>query len=361
MCRKVLGTVVTLLLLLVLLTGCNAAIDTMPGDEDQEDTKRILFVTDGISAESPSLVWTTLQKWVEQYGYQITLAEVHEQADKASATLNQASEGLFDIIIMDRLAGGLASEWVLRNAGYYPDVQYLCLDAAQPVETSFDNVTRVIWEDAEAYYYFGMMAAYNSRSDVVAFFGSETGVRPEMDFLAFYAGAAAANESITALYYPLENDPAKIAVETAVGNALSAGSDVFCIQDPTVAAIAAADLEKRYSRAYILQKGDIAALDESAAKRVLAAFSFWMEGSLGKVFRECLSGRMQSGDLILGWEEGALTVVNGEAYPGLMNEELQLELNMLKNSMKIDSPETLPDPAMTQAERQEKISAAGTK
>ncbi len=360
MCRKVRRTAV-MLLLVVLLTGCNVAIDTTPGGEEQEDTKRILFVTDDIGAEHSSLVWTTLQKWVEQYDYQITLAEVHEQADKASATLNQASEGLFDIIIMDRLTGELASEWVLRNAGYYPEVQYLCLDAAQPAEESFDNVTRVIWEDAEAYYYFGMMAAYNSRSGVVAFLGSETGERSEMDFLAFYAGAAVANESITALYYPLENDPVKTAVEMAVGNALTAGSDVFCIQDPAAAAVSAAELEKRYSRAYILQKGDIAALNEIAAKRVLASFSFQTEDCLGKIFRECLGGRMKSGDQLLDWKEGALTVVNGEAYPGLMNEDRQLELNILKNSIKIDSPETLPDPAMTQTERQEKIAAAGTK
>ncbi len=349
-----------LVILVLFLTSCARNTTSLPGADTTKTDKRALFVTDTIDSESSDYVWEILQKCAERYSYQLTLAEVQGQADKASATLNQASEGLYDIVIIDRLASEMAAEWVLRNAGYYPEVRYLCLDVAQEEETSFPNVTCVIWEDAAAYYYYGAMAALNCGENTVAFLAAEVGERAEMDFLAFYAGVTDVDNAVRALYYTLGSKPEAINIKTVVNSALDAGADVICLQRSAIADAVAEELMAREEQIHLLLAEPALSMEaEYTTENVLSHFSFHTDTLLEELFRDCFGGRLKSGDCSMAWLNGALAVETGSAYPGALTEEEQEVLRVVKRNARKNEISTLPDPAWTQEERQEKIQTAG--
>lgn len=351
--------IAVLAILILLVTGCADAVDVVPGEEMKREEKHVLFVTDSVNAERSEFVWEILQNCTERYSCQLTLAEVQAQTDKTSATLNQASEGLYDIVVIDCLASELASEWVLRNAGYYPDVQYVCLDVAQKTGRDLSNVTCVVWDDAAAYYYCGAVAALNAENSTVAFLAAESGSRAEMDFLAFYAGAQAVNNSIRALYYPMSKVSGAADAVMILDDAIEEKASVVCLQSGAFANTVTEILSEKAADTYIVfAQTALSKKTEYRDENVLVNFSFQSDMLLRELLEKCLAGYLKTGDTSMNWFNGALTMENGAAYPGIMDEEQRDMLRTVRRTARKDEIPFMPDPAWTQEERQERIQNA---
>lgn len=355
---KALG-IAALIILLLLTVGCTGNASDVSGSVETAETKHVLFVTDSVDTVSADYVWSILQSCAKRYSYRLTLAEVQGQADKTSATLNQASEGLYDIVVIDCLASELASEWVLRNAGYYPEVRYLCLDVAQKTDCRFSNVTCVLWDDAAAYYYCGAVAALNCTDDTIAFFAAESGNRAEMDFLAFYAGAEAVDRSVRALYYSMGKASEVAEVKAMAEDAVAKNASVVCLQSGVFSDAAAKTFAQTDTDIYLI--GAQTALSEKAEypnDGVLVRFAFHSDMLLKELFEQCFGGQLKSGDNSMNWFNGALTMENGGAYPGIMGEEQRDLLRTVRRIARKDEIPFMPDPSWTMEERQERIQTA---
>ncbi len=355
--KKVL--LIVFLIAAMLLSGCSRRVIDQPENDTSGDGKQILFVTDSIADEGATFAWSVLTECAQNYHAQVTLAEVQKQVDKASATLNQASEGLYDIVILDDLAGDTATDWVLRNAGYYPDVHYVCLNAQNVPEPAFDNVTCVLWDDAALYSYFGALAALGSNSKTLAFFCREGSAGAELDFLAFYAGAAAVDTGIRAQYILLGSEPLKENVEAAIGNAVSSGVDVFCFRDNAAAQDALSVMKDLQINGAVLI-GAEAGVQELVpeGETLLADFSFDVKEVITNLFARCCRGDLSSEAILVNWGSSAVQFSRGRAYSSLLSAEERTMAQELYRKAKTGRLTALPDGALSPEERQELIQLA---
>lgn len=317
-----LAAVLFIFVQMMLLPGCGTVGTQQTQQQEEQAGYRILFVTDDIDAGFSSLAWELLRQEAELDGVQVTLLEVQGQADKASAALNQASEGLYDTVVLDRLAGETATEWVSRNAGYYPSVHYLCLDVALGESTNFDNVTYAEWDDTDLYYLFGVIAALNSGTGTVAFLGGENDVRSDNRYTAFCDGVSSQRSDVQALYYSLGAEPADDDTAMAAQQALQAGSDVLCTQIGAHVTAIDSVLHDSEKEVDLLVGGAEPAQIASFGGDVqlLASFSFKTWAVLQRLMEQCCEQRMPHGVYALNWENGSLTLQRTARYPGSLNE-----------------------------------------
>lgn len=313
-------------LLAMGLAGCSSASRT-PADEEETHQRRLLFVTDDIEEAFSAQAWQLLQTAAQKSGVQVTLLEVQGQADKASAALNQASEGLYDLVVLGRLSGETADDWVRRSAGYYPNVRYLCLDTAfsQPLEV--ENVTWLRWDDLAVYYLYGSLAALRSQSGTLAYFGAESGLRSERRFLAFYEGARRMNDQVRALYTTLGGAPSAQEAGAAVQNILQEDADVLCVQSADTAVLVQQLLGQQDPPPAALQENILAGgtLDNGETLAFsappLLGFVFDTQTILETVFADACADTLAAGGRVLSLQSDDLTLQPGPEDAGLDQED----------------------------------------
>lgn len=333
--KRFLARIVALCCVFAGLTGCTVSETTLPPQTEDSQVQRILFVTDDVNVDTSLRAWELLQQEASQHNTQVTLMEVQSQKDKTSAALNQASEGLYEIIILDRLADEAAVEWVGRNAGYYPDVQYLCLDVAPGQKNSFSNVTYAVLDDTGLYYLYGTIAAMNSVQGELAFLGGENGARSEIDFLAFYKGAVAYQPEISVRYYPLGQLPTDAQITIAVEDALYQGVDAFCAQTQPVAVRTGEMLRGRNSKAVLLVgEAEPAKLTFGGNVQLLACFNFKNTWILSRLFLQCCEDRLVGGIRDFDWTNNSVLFQRGLRYPGNLEEDELEECQRVEQDVK---------------------------
>lgn len=356
-----------LLLLALPLTGCHSTASE-PEDEVQDgQQRRLLFVTDDIEDPFSAMAWHGLQQQAADSGVQVTLLETQGQTDKASAALNQASEGLYDLVILDRLAGEAATDWVRRNAGYYPNVRYLCLDALLGEPAELENVTWLCWDDLSIYYIYGVLAALNSGSGTVAYLGGEAGPRSEQRFLAFYEGAARIQPELRALYIVLGAAPAEQDAAAAVQSVLQEQADVFCVQTPQAATMVqqllqAQDGERTPPQPLLLVGGDVRG-EQSAddGEGLLATHAFQTQDVLQQALERCCANTLQGGLWLQSWQNEGVTLHKGQAYPGALQEEGLRRLAQMERDALEGKLDLLLERIVAAQDTQARITAAGEK
>ncbi len=326
--RKLGAWVLTLLAAFsLLLTGCSRSVSVAADAQEEQGPRRLLFVTDDVAQPFSAQAWDALCEAAQAADAQVTLLEVQGQADKASTALNQASDSVYDLIILDRLAGDVASEWVRRNAGYYPSMHYFCLDAAPGETAKLENVSWLVWEDAAAYYICGVLAALNSERQTVAFLTEEGGSRAERRFLAFYAGASQQRAGIRALYVALGKAPGEHELTTALQQLKQEGADTVCTQleDSSVALLEG--LWEKQGSGWLLLGGET---DLTALPQAMAAFDFQTSKILKRVLEQCCGGETPTGVQVLEMKNGSLLFMPGDSYPGALSQQEQELLERVK-------------------------------
>ncbi|MBQ8610813.1 MAG: BMP family ABC transporter substrate-binding protein [Oscillospiraceae bacterium] len=316
---------VWLAFIFLFVSGCGKSAAVLTDESPDGEVCRILFVTDDIGEKRSSFIWELLQNAVDGNRVQATLTEVDGQADKTSATLNQVSEGVYDIVILDRLSGEQSLAWVQRNAGYYPDVHYICMDVGTLPEFDFDNVTGVVWKDAEAYCFLGAVAAVASKTGTVAFFAQPAGERAELDFLAFYEGAACVNENIRAQFYTVSSGARQEDLLVLAESAIASGADMFCLQNDSLV-----ELLSDVLISFGEQAEDVYFLtgEEPAVRRflhtdnrVILDFKFDSKQILTELINDCCQGEPLEKIILAGWENDRLQFEYGGAYAAILDAE----------------------------------------
>lgn len=354
---------ICLSLVLLFLSGCGKSAEVMPDESKDHAVCRILFVTDDISENRSSFIWELLQNTVGGNQVQATLAEVNGQADKTSATLNQVSDGTYDIVILDRLSGEQSLAWVQRNAGYYPDTHYICLDAGNLPDFGFDNVTGVVWKDVEAYCFLGAVAAIASKTGKVAFFAQPAGERAELDFLAFYEGAASVNPDIHAQFYTVSNSAQREDLHTLTESALAFGADMFCLQNDSLVELLSDVLISFNGKAenvYFLTGEEPAARQFlHTDKRVILDFKFDSKRVLTEIIKACCQAEPLEKTVLASWENDRLQFEYGSAYAAILDEEDRGKCVVLRQKIMSGELTGHLNETISQEDRQMMIQKAG--
>ncbi len=360
--RKRLFTLIISFLLLALLAGCKKTEVTQTDQSPNQELRRILFVTDDVGAKDSALCWKLLQECAAKAQAQVTLLEVQYQADKASTALNQASEGLYDVVILDRLLGETATEWVRRNAGYYPEVSYLCLDVAPEELPQLNNVTWLLLDESAVYYFYGAMAALNSQSGTIAFWGAENGIRSENLFLAFYTGARQISPHIRALYFSSSRTAGSQEMQTTLNTVMEEQADVLCCQTGGDAAALLSLLDAGESSMFVLVGGTELTIEQLRQQEtVLACSWFDVRTILVDLFDQCCTAGPTAELQRRTWSSGDIRLRRGVRYPGELSAEsveLQRQVEQDARNGKLD---TLLSAVLSDEERQQKIALAGNK
>ena len=355
-----------LLSVVVLLSGCGGRVDEIQSDQKTNTERKIMFVTDTIAEKRSFEIWKLLQSAAEGRAAQVTLAEVSAQSDKTAATLNQASEGLYDIVILDRLSEETAEEWLQRNAGYYPEVQYLCLDAQEAPAQQFDNVLYIVWDDSSAYYLLGAAAAAGSKNASLAFVAQAAGIRSELDFLAFYEGALLVDPAVRAQYIVAGGAVSNEEILNLAQKAKLTGTDLFCLQNDDYLTVLQQDAEaypEEWENVYFLT-GEIPLSPQTrhTAQNLLLDIQYPTEQLLTVLFERCCSEEAGNGIIEMSLREGKLLLSYGDMYSLLLDEREKSVCATLKKEIMESGYFTASDASMGQEERQLRIQqAAGSK
>lgn len=344
------------LLFVLPFTGCTRRAEQKDEEENSHEICRMAFVTDSVGEAATDATWTLLQQTAEECGVQLTLMEVQSQADKTSAALDQASDGLYDTVIVDRLSNEAGLEWLRKNAGYYPDIQYLCLDVQAGSAVSIENVSSVRWDTDAAYYFYGAFAALQSDTGTVAFLADESGARTERAFLYFYAGASEQDDAVRALYYTVGKETAEL--EKSLEAAITAEADVFCTVTQPVFDGISEHFAEQEDRPVILA-ADLSVRENVRQLPLTSGFSFAREALQKSVFRDCCSRALPPEGYIFDWPGGKLRVWYAEDYTSQVVEETRREIALLQQKVIAGQYADLPVEQWSEAEIQNRISAAG--
>lgn len=360
-------TVIMLLLsLMVFLSGCGSSTEATHSDPEVTANRKILFVTDEITEKRSCEIWKLLQEAAEGRPAQVTLAEVNAQSDKTAATLNQASEGLYDTVILDKLSGEAASEWIKRNAGYYPEVRYLCLDVPVWQEQQPDNVMCIIWNDDPVYYLLGAVAAAGSRHASLAFLAQVAGERSERNFLAFYQGAISIVPEIKVQYIVTAEKASDEEIVAAAKKARMAGADLICLQNDDYIKPLQADAENHpedWEETYFVA-GDIplAMKADHTTENLLLDAEYPTEQLLTVLFERCCREETDGGVIEMGLQEGKMSLSYGDVYSSLLDLDEKSACAAIKKKIIEGTLFVLSGAEISEEERQILIQkAAGTK
>ncbi len=175
-------------------------------------------VNDGSFNQS---AWEGMQRAAEDFGCEVNYLESKTDSDYAPNIETMVDEE-YDLII---ITGYMLSDALAEAAELYPDQKFVIIDDSANAE--FENVTCMMFEQAQASYLVGLVAGMVTETDTVGFvLGMENAMMNQFGY-GYLAGVLDANEDATILQQNANSfgDPAT--GKTITTNMITDGADII--------------------------------------------------------------------------------------------------------------------------------------
>ncbi|MEG0843218.1 MAG: BMP family ABC transporter substrate-binding protein [Romboutsia sp.] len=295
--KKVLAVTMSFALAISMLVGCSKKSEENKAETPSGEKKlKIAMVTDtgGVNDQSfNQSAWEGLQKIRDEYGkekIEVKYLESKQDAEYVTNLETLYDEG-HDLII----ATGFNLADALKNAAqHYPEQQFAIVDYsygdAQP-----KNVKSVLFNDQEASYLVGVIAANMTKTDKVGFIGGKKGdvigrfeygykagvksIKPKADVMAQYADSFTDAAKGKAIANQMHKDGADVI--------FTAGGDVG------TGSIEAAKEANKYAIGVDRDQNDL------APNNVITSSMKRVDSAVYNIVKELKEGKYTSGDTVV--------------------------------------------------------------
>ncbi|MEG2769888.1 MAG: BMP family ABC transporter substrate-binding protein [Oscillospiraceae bacterium] len=135
-----------------------------------------------------------MKKAEKDFGITLTMQETKKDKVKVCDALETASkDGKYNIICVSSTEDGAAGKWLLDNSAKYPKIKYIHYDASHELKYSNDNVQYITFNQSQADFLAGALAALVSKTKVVAFIGGSKDETIDDFLVGFLSGVKYVN------------------------------------------------------------------------------------------------------------------------------------------------------------------------
>ena len=295
--KKILALATSLALVMTMLAGCSKKTEETPNEVPSQGKKiKVAMVTDtgGVNDQSfNQSAWEGLQKIQKEYGkdkVEIKYLESKQDADYVTNLETLYDEGQ-DLIIG---TGFNLADAIKNAAEHYPDQKFAIVDYSYGDEQP-DNVKSILFNDQEASYLVGVIAANMTKTDKVGFIGGKKGdvigrfeygykagfksIKPNGEVLAQYADSFTDSAKGKAIANQMHKDGADVI--------FTAGGDVG------TGAIEAAKEANKYAIGVDRDQNDL------APNNVITSSMKRVDNAVYNIVKELEEGKFKAGDTVV--------------------------------------------------------------
>ncbi len=215
---------------ILVLAGCGSSSDTANSNACETGESKIGMVTDtgGINDKSFNQgTWEGIEKYCEETGTGATYIQSNDESEYATNIETLASSN--EVVV----AAGYYFENAIYDAAVaHPDVDFIIIDA-EPVNSetkeveSLDNIHAFLFEEQEAGYLTGYIAAKTSETGRIGFVGGIPVPAVQKFGYGYIAGAQAANPDIIIDYNYANTFTDSTVSKTMAQTFIANGADVI--------------------------------------------------------------------------------------------------------------------------------------
>lgn len=295
--KKILAFTTSLALATTMLVGCSKKTEETPNEVPSGGKKiKVAMVTDtgGVNDQSfNQSAWEGLQKIQKEYGkekIEIKYLESKQDADYVTNLETLYDEGQ-DLII----GTGFNLADAIKNASeHYPDQKFAIVDYSYG-DKQPENVKSILFNDQEASYLVGVIAANMTKTDKIGFIGGKKGdvigrfeygykagfksIKPNGEVLAQYADSFTDSAKGKAIANQMHKDGADVI--------FTAGGDVG------TGAIEAAKEANKYAIGVDRDQNDL------APNNVITSSMKRVDNAVYNIVKELEEGKFKSGDTVV--------------------------------------------------------------